>query len=350
MKKFLTLTDLAQKIEKSQSSKTDKIVNTKDIEFIGKNTLLVEREPVNIQDNAIKQMGTYLDIPSRYTAKMIDDKGELSPRLFQDNFNYWLKNKGTDRLLRFHNNDVRAFLSNKYGFIDNNTVLRGVLQGLNNAGGEISVLSSNATTDSFFMKCRFPRLEYEITKGDVVNFGFSVHNSEIGKGRVVIEPLVFRLVCENGMVRSEGISGGVGKNHIGKKLEKGFIFPQENQTIITAIENSISNLNNKSKFSGLLDAMKMASTKEVKNPLQSLSIVANKLTLNKREIEKARENLIVDSDFSRWGIVNAITKVANNENTMDRIRFLETAGGRVLDISEKEWGELEVRSSEVEAV
>ena len=58
-----------------------------------------------------------------------------------------------------------------------------------------------------------PRLEAEVTPGDIVQAGVIISNSEVGLGSVSIQPLVYRLVCKNGMVVNDAQTR---RNHVGR--------------------------------------------------------------------------------------------------------------------------------------
>ena len=51
-----------------------------------------------------------------------------------------------------------------------------------------------------YIKVVNKRLEAEVVPGDIVQSGVIISNSEVGLGSVNIQPLVYRLVCSNGMV------------------------------------------------------------------------------------------------------------------------------------------------------
>ena len=50
------------------------------------------------------------------------------------------------------------------------------------------------------MKVVNKKLKAEVAVGDAVQAGFVISNSEVGLGSVKIEPLIYRLVCKNGLV------------------------------------------------------------------------------------------------------------------------------------------------------
>ena len=52
--------------------------------------------------------------------------------------------------------------------------------------------------------------------GDIVQSGIIISNSEVGLGSVNIQPLVYRLVCSNGMVVNDAQTR---RNHVGRVNE-----------------------------------------------------------------------------------------------------------------------------------
>ena len=51
-------------------------------------------------------------------------------------------------------------------------------------------------------------------------------------------------------------------------------------------------------------------------------------------------NLIRNSDYSKWGMVNAITELANDHPSYDRAVELQAMGGRVLELKPTQWREI----------
>ena len=60
--------------------------------------------------------------------------------------------------------------------------------------------SCQLTDSRMYIKVVNTRLEAEVVPGDIVQSGIIISNSEVGLGSVSIQPLVYRLVCSNGMV------------------------------------------------------------------------------------------------------------------------------------------------------
>ena len=60
--------------------------------------------------------------------------------------------------------------------------------------------SCQLTESRMYIKVVNTRLQAEVVPGDIVQSGIIISNSEVGLGSVNIQPLVYRLVCSNGMV------------------------------------------------------------------------------------------------------------------------------------------------------
>jgi hypothetical protein len=67
-----------------------------------------------------------------------------------------------------------------------------------------------------YLKVVTPSVRYEIAPGDVVQAGVVISNSEVGQGTLSVQPLVFRLVCRNGLIASDR---ALRKTHVGRALE-----------------------------------------------------------------------------------------------------------------------------------
>lgn len=93
MKAGLTITEMAQEIERQAGAKEDFLVNPRALEMDatgGKPMLRVleggvdQTEPLAIQETAHRQMGTHLGIPWRYYEKMLQEE----PGLLAHNVNH----------------------------------------------------------------------------------------------------------------------------------------------------------------------------------------------------------------------------------------------------------------------
>ena len=81
---------------------------------------------------------------------------------------------------------------------------------------DIEITKAELSHEALGFQVRFPRIQGEVTKGDVVQSGFYLGNSEVGLHRLIAAMNAFRLVCTNGMVRMEN-QHSIGRVHLGGK-------------------------------------------------------------------------------------------------------------------------------------
>ncbi len=103
-------------------------------------------------------------------------------------------------MVRTLDGKARAFLSNRYRRLDNFQLAETLLPVLGEQEIDLKRSSFAITDTKMFMKVVFPRVSGEVRVDDVVQSGVLITNSEVGAGVLRITPLVFRLVCLNGMV------------------------------------------------------------------------------------------------------------------------------------------------------
>ena len=166
----------------------------------------------SLTDLAEEQLASRLGIPKKYYDKM---KAE-APSLLATNANHWFC-KGTDKyMVRTLDNKVRGFLSSRFRPLDNFDLAEVVLPELNKVG--LNVVSCEVTDRRMYLKAVTDKITAEITKGDVVQAGIVVSNSEVGCGSVKIEPMIYRLVCSNGMIADDN---SLRKYHVGRGDNEG---------------------------------------------------------------------------------------------------------------------------------
>lgn len=125
MKAGRTIQEMAREILRQSEAKQDYSVNTANILMeagggapmlrLLDNTGIDRVEPLDIQQTAHRQLGTYLGIPQKYYDKMLTE----NVGLLADNVNSWLSRASEYRLLRTIDGRARAFLSDRYRRIDN---------------------------------------------------------------------------------------------------------------------------------------------------------------------------------------------------------------------------------------
>lgn len=348
MKQGKTLMELAAEVDRRSSAKRDYIAPTNELEMVPPRVAEGERESeirisghgsFSVSDVAHGQLAEWAGIPKRYYDLMLAE----APELHAANVNHWLKEKPARRMLRTLDDSARAFLSDRYRVIDNEEVLESILPAIAEIG-DIRVESAEVTTRRLYLKCLFPKVEAEVTKGDVVQAGFVLSNSEIGLGSVSVDQLIFRLVCANGMIRADS---GLKKYHVGRIMGEGRDAAQffksdtliaDDRAFLLKLRDVVRGAAEQTKFLAAVDAMRGAKEAKIDgDPVKAIEVIAKKVSLQEGERVSVLRHLIEGGDLSKYGIANAVTRTSQDVADYDRATELERIGGNIIDIDSREW-------------
>ena len=283
-----------------------------------------------LTDHSLNQLCGKLEIGTQYLRKCLP----VSQELVAHNLNFWINNsKEKELMLRTYDtapiNEARAICSNRYKRIDNDVVANHSLNKLMDLGLDIKY--SHYDRDTLNITAVNQKLEGEVYKGDVVQSGITITNSEIGSGSLIIQPFIYRLVCTNGMVAPRYLnrfySRHVGKIVIDASNDDQYI------TIIDKMQKQIDLVNSEDvwteSFQGLLN-----SRKQKINSHQIVQLAKRHgVTESERADIFARLNQYVGDTFttSKYELANAITNLGNDEDKSDqRSRFFQELGGLIV--------------------
>jgi len=353
-----SLMDLAAAVDQISKTKHDVVVDSRDMEMIqtGSNSfgLIGHGDRLGELDaHSHGQMSARLQIPKPYYDRMM----EQEPELLKVNVNRWLMASDARRMVRTyrgsgettHERTVRAIMSDRYQRIDHFDVLQHLLPVLKEAGMEYGLdLKSCEVTDSkMYVKLTSPRLRGEVKAGDVVEAGVSIRNSEIGLGSYVISPFIYRLWCDNGWGTDEG---QFSRRHVGGKTELGdqmqsYMTDETNKAVDHAVllqsRDILKGMLSEEVFGKTLDKLQAAAQGvPVARPIQAMEVLSQSLGLTIEENESCLMNLMEDGDYSRWGVCNAVTKLANTTAGYDRASDIENFGGKIIDLPTTDWNRL----------
>jgi len=344
MKSQYNIEELASKLMENARNKKDMIVDTSYMTAIanGDVKLHIEDKKLGIDDTytmnntCLNQIATKVGISKKYLDKMRDGHNAL----LQDNFNYWMQNTPKQQMIRTQGTTARAFLSDKYKRVDNEEIAQTVLPILVNEGYEI--ISSAITDSKMYIKARLPRLEREVTKGDVVQAGVTISNSEVGAGSVNVSPFIYRLVCLNGMTindarlnsrhltSSQATLDGVYEILSDKSKEL------DNKALLSKVHDVVLSTSDEVRFNQNVAKMTDATEIKIKSPTKVIEVLENRYDLSKLEGESILENLVNRRDDNQkfanlWSVVNSITALGNTMDDYDRGTKMQEIGGRLLN-------------------
>lgn len=295
---------------------------------------------------ALGQFATYTGIPRQYVRKMEESQAW---ELLADNFNNWLSQQPERRMVRAFSHDdqdygiLRAFLSSKYRRLDNYDLL-GHLSPIFNEY-ELEVKSCDLTETKLYLKAVFPQLEAEVKPGDPVQAGIVISNSEVGAGSVQVQPLVYRLVCSNGMIAQKSLRKyHVGRRQAGDNYEH-LLSDRTKETADRAFWMSVQDVVRGSLqqdiFNDVVNKLKEATTETIESkPKEVVERLSQKYTIDQKSEEFILESFLRGNDSTKYGLVNAVTRASQDVEDYEKATELESIGGKVLELSGREWTSL----------
>lgn len=349
MKAGRTIQEMAAEIMRQSQAKADYLVNTGSLamEVWDQRPMLHLRdtdgvelvEPLEIQNTAHQQIGDYLEIPRKYYRRMLGEDAEL----LAYNVNRWLRQNPEQRMIRTMDGRARAFLSNRYRRIDNLDIANITLPIIGEMKDAIYA-SCELSDDYMYIKVVNPRLTAEVVPGDIVQGGVIITNSETGQGSVCVQPLVYRLVCSNGMVVNDA---KMRRYHVGRltSTDDDFqIYSQEtldadDQAFVLKLQDTVRAAVDEAKFAAVLE--KMRQSKDAKlNTADIPSVVklaSSSFKITEMESTGVLQHLIEGGDLTLYGLANAVTRYSQDVESYDRATRLEEIGYEVMTMSPKQF-------------
>ena len=338
---FNSINDLAVELQNQLATKKDYIVPTSFLSMTIKEKkpiILGANHAMGITGHAHGQIAGRLGIPLPYYNKMLEE----SPELLAQNVNHWFKASTEKRMLRTLLGNVRAFLSDRFRPLDHFDLVQVVLPHMLKAGCKI--VSCALTETKMYIKAVAKTIRAEVKKGDVVEAGVVVSNSEVGSGALLVDPFINRLVCDNGLIIPDS---GVRKHHLGKLVdETNELYTRKtimaaNRALFMKVNDVVSGLLNHDSFTNFVKGMQIAADQKItRNPVEVVEDVSGKFQLTDMESGGIIQHLVAGGDLSKWGLVNAITRASADVDDYDRATDLERVGGQLLNVTDAEWHEL----------
>ena len=351
MKTGRSLQELAIELDRQQAAKKDFIVDQGALSVtaadggislnVGSSAGgVLNLSQYSVNEIAHRQIGQHLKIPTSYYDRMRSE----DPELLTQNINGWFsRTPTTKRMLRTLDGTARAFLSDRYRRIDNFEVAQTVLPIIGGMEGA-NIESCELTDSRMYIKVVNPRVTAEIKKGDVVQSGIVITNSEVGMGSVSVSPLIFRLVCSNGMIARDA---AVRKYHVGRANEgsedysiyRDETIEADDRAFLMKLEDSVRAAVDQARFAAIVDKMREATEVKMEANMvpQVVELTAKEYGINEAEGKGILGHLIAGGDLSLYGLANAVTRQAQDVESYDRSTELEATGYKILTMSPALW-------------
>ena len=289
----------------------------------------------SVSDVAHKQIADRLGIPFKYYERMRLEYPDLLDR----NINGWLHKNPEKRMLRTLDGRLRAFLSDRYRRLDNLELVDHVLPVIAQMKG-CSIESCDITETHLYMKVINRTMKAELVPGDVVQAGFVISNSEIGLGALKVEPLLYRLICKNGLISKDLAHK---KYHAGRQVEdtdnayelySDETLAADDKAYFLKVQDIVSAAVDEARFNLTVGKMRASmSIQTGEDPFKTVEVLGDKYVLNKIERASILRHFIMGNDFSAFGLVNAVTRSSQDITDYNRATELERMGGMLLEES-----------------
>lgn len=353
-RKGMTLTEMAEELERQRNTKRDFMAGTKDLSVIPdtdsptKLTLQLgtdERFPV--RRHAVRQIGTRLNIPAKYVDRLADDH----PDLLAYNVNTLFEREPENRMIRTLDGQVRAFLSDKYRPLDNFDFAEAVLPKLMQHQAEVT--SCDITETRLYIKGVIPGIEKVIKKEGVeygrghdpihrFKPGICLSNSEVGAGSLAVEPGIHEVDCSNLLIIG---SNAMRKYHVGRKqIDQEALYELFTNRTKQASDRAFWMQVGDLVLAGLDGTMfeRMVAECEAKmngTEIEKPSVAVRELpNLTETEQEGVLAQLIKGGDLSQFGMQWAVTRYAQDADvSYERQVELERVGGNIIELPQNQW-------------
>jgi hypothetical protein len=168
-----------------------------------------------------------------------------------------------------------------------------------------------------------------------------ISNSEVGLGSVTVMPLVYRLVCLNGMIVNDY---GQRKYHIGREIEETWelfsdaTLEAEDTAFMLKLVDIVRTAVDEAKFGMVVDKLREAAKVKITAHIpQVVELTAKQYGFTKTEETDILQHLITGGDLSLYGLSSAVTRASQDVPDYDRATALEGAGWQIATMPREMW-------------
>ena len=348
MKHGMTLQEMATRIQHNAENRQDYVVPVSNMDFGRNSTGDIEfysGVPNHggiggvVNNHALSQLATELDIPARFVTVLKEQDPEFLPEVLNRRAN----KSESNRMLRTIDGRLVGVVSPSFSrSFDNDTIMKAILPELMSSS-DYEIKSCNVSDTMMQLKVVTPKLQGEVRVGDIIQGGIAARNSDVGVSRAVIQELSYRLWCLNGCSHQEAVDA-YRRIHRGHKNPLGILYAPETvaasqEIIALEMRDTIRHLLSPERFEQTINKMKTAADNsiEAKDLDKKVKALGKIVGFNQTEGDLIMQKLIEGADLSQYGMMNAVTNLANDTDNYDRASELEQMGGKVIELSPRQW-------------
>jgi len=367
-----SLSDLVAELERQKESKFDFVADTRSVAvadgegglfLIPQDAHAAEWLPsggLRIRPGALDQMGEKCDpaIPVKFLRELSGKR----PRRAAELLNNLIEDAPARRFIRCLDGSLRAFLSDRYRVLDNYDLAFAALDAVRLAGGEVIEASLSETHmrikftsrqiwDAIDVKRQDNRGSWYAgglgnqgylsrvsarSGGDLPGGPGTVHplvtlsNSETGHGGLSVRIGLLQAICFNLATVEEVVA----KIHLGERLSVG-VFTEETVTaeskaIYLKARDTVRGAFDPLAFKRMVDLAREAQAQEIHAPAAAVENVAKAASLPEKAKDALLAYFVRDYDLTRYGLAQAVARLAQDEEDGESGAGLEDLAGKIL--------------------
>ena len=278
--------------------------------------------PLVPPDRGLRSMAERLRVPGTWLVDLVMQDNEwLAASNLLNNLIESAQGQGQQFLVRQVDRKIRAVLSSKYRRIDNFDVIGPFIRGIESwLPDRVDVDYAHVDENGMAVAVTFPEalhVEPGESKGDTFQGGFLLRNSEVGLGATECVPRIWRVACSNGLIVEEK---KFRKVHLGANLTDGARDVLQ-QAIYESIQHCLD------AMPAIVEAMHSRRAEPEENIPARLDALAKHHSLGDDGRNKLFMAFAQEPDYSRYGVIQAVTAAARDEDDLEAKQNLESLGG-----------------------
>lgn len=344
-----------------RKNKTDIVTSTQHIWMDDDGTLTVRDvtgqtnvDHLKMTQWATGQLATHLKIPIDYYRRMDMPDHKY---LLAENVNHWLKAETANRLVRIFDNEIIAFLSDRYKAIDNyvvaTTAFEVAQEAITAKGHTAQLVKSYIDEKSMSITIHDPEEIYDIGfegQHDTYHPAVNIRNSEVGARSYIVYATLLRTSCMNSAIFG-GENAGFKRRHVGSRLGEGVgddVWSPETQKIEAELIKSQTADVVRVAFDREIIRLRLAKLKSRKDePMPPTLTDASKDVLGLTDEESDAIWNRIEAN-NRYEFIQAVTSLANdyqkeNADNPGRGTELQELGGELIQ-DDNIWDQIEKAS------
>jgi len=345
---FNTINELAREVLERDERKKDLLPDTRQIRLLedGETYSVEGQGEFKGTEHFHGQVAGHYGIPKRYLDACRD-----VPGLRAQNVNGWLDSKPEQRLVRTLDGNARAFMSKKYGLLYDDPFTLDCILEATSFRKDLEIINCVVSPYRTYLQFVLNEFTAEIKgrnkrKGDVLRWGATWYNSEVGKGKNHIAGWFEFCWCDNGCVRQDIFS----KTHVGSALECDDTFNVLSNEAVKAeatalklkLRDVLKHTITKTAFEAEVKKIEATLNDEIARPEDVVKNVTKTFdsTLTQDDNDSILKTLVDEGNLNRYGLLNAITALAHGTDDHEKQYEYEKLGGKIIELNKDQWSHL----------